>query len=236
MPAKYIRIKTQDGQGDFNAYLALPEGGKGPGLVVIQEIFGINTPIRQICDQYAAQGYMALCPDLFWRQHPDVMLNDKLKSDWDRAFELYKGFDIDKGIEDIAASINWLRMKGANNNKVGAVGYCLGGLLAYLTACRTDVDASTGYYGVGINNYLKEADKIKTGLMLHIAKEDSFVDSQAQAAMHEALGSHKYVTLHDYADADHAFARPDGDHYKADAAKSANDRTAAFFERYLKMR
>ncbi len=234
MSAKYIRINAQDGQGDFNGYLALPESGHGPGLVVIQEIFGINTPMRQICDHYASQGYMALCPDLFWRQQPDIMLNDKLQSDWDRAFALYKGFDIDKGIEDISASISWLRAQGTGKNKVGAVGYCLGGLLAYLTACRTDVDASVGYYGVGINDHLKEADKLKAKLMLHIAKEDGFVDKQAQASMHNVLGSHEHVTLHDYEGADHAFARPDGDHYKADAAKSANDRTAKFFASHLK--
>jgi carboxymethylenebutenolidase len=233
MSAKYIRINATDGQGDFSGYLALPEGGHGPGLVVIQEIFGINTPMRQICDTYASKGYMALCPDLFWRQQPDIMLNDKLKNDWDRAFELYKGFDIDKGIEDISAAITWLRSQGSGKNKVGAVGYCLGGLLAYLTACRTDADAAVGYYGVGINEHLNEADNITGNLMLHIAKEDGFVDKEAQAAIHKGLASHAHVTLHDYDGADHAFARPDGEHYKADAAQTANDRTAQFFATHL---
>lgn len=234
MPATYIRIPSKDGKGDFSGYLALPEGGHGPGIVAIQEIFGINTPMRQICDRLAANGYMVLCPDLFWRQDPDIMLNDKLKGDWDRAFELYKGFDADKGIEDITAAIDWLRSQTGSNSKVGALGYCLGGLLAYLTACRTDVDAAVGYYGVGIDGYVKEADAIKGQLMLHIAQEDGFVDKTAQNAIHQALDDHSHVTLHDYAGADHAFARPDGDHYKADAAQTANDRTAQFFAEHLK--
>lgn len=236
MTAKTIQISATDGAGDFAGYLSLPEGGAGPGIVVIQEIFGINTAMRRICDDLAQQGYIALCPDLFWRQQPGIELSDAYEADWQRAFELYKGFDIDKGVEDIRAAIGFLRGNPGLAGGIGAVGYCLGGLLAFLTACRTDVEAAVGYYGVGIDGRLQEAANIKGHLLLHIAEEDGFVDKAAQARIHEGLKDNSLVEIQDYANADHAFARPDGQHYQADAAALANRRTADFFAKYLKAR
>lgn len=233
MSARTIEIPANDGSGRFRAYLSLPEGESGPAIVAIQEIFGVNTGMRRICDDLARRGYIALCPDLFWRQEPGVELSDAYEADWQRAFALYKGFDVDKGVEDIAACVAWLRSFPGLKGGVGAVGYCLGGLLAFLTACRTDVEAAVGYYGVGIDGKLDEAAKIKGRLMLHIAEEDGFVDKAAQARIHEGLRGNPRVVLHDYAGADHAFARPDGQHWKADAAELANRRTADFFAKYL---
>jgi carboxymethylenebutenolidase len=229
-----INIQAKDGSGNFMGYLAKPEGGKGPGIVVIQEIFGVNSFVRETADWLASQGYIALAPDLFWRQEPGIQLTDKTEEDWSRAFELFNGFDIDKGIEDIDATIDALRNMDGCSGKIGAVGYCLGGLLAYLTAARTSVDAAVGYYGVSINERLGEASGIKKPLILHVAGEDGFVPKETQKAMHEGLDGHPNVTLYDYPSCDHAFARTGGEHYSDPDAKAANKRTLDHFAANLK--
>lgn len=222
-----ITIDGPDGQ--FSAYRADPAGGSGPAIVVIQEIFGVNKVMRDICDWWAGQGYIAVCPDIFWRQEPGIQLTDQSEAEWQRAFELYQGFDEAKGVEDLQATINTIRNDSASGDKVGTVGFCLGGKLAYLCATRTDADASVGYYGVGIENNLDEAGNISAPVMLHIAEEDGFCPKEAQEKIHAGLDGHAKVTIHDYAGVDHAFAREGGEHYDATAAGTANDRSAAFF-------
>ncbi|MBI1180412.1 MAG: dienelactone hydrolase family protein [Alphaproteobacteria bacterium] len=229
-----INIQAKDGSGTFMGYLAKPKGGKGPGIVVIQEIFGVNSFVRETADWLASQGYIALAPDLFWRQEPGIQLTDKTEQDWARAFELFNGFDIDKGIEDIGSTIDALRNMDGCTGKVGAVGYCLGGLLAYLTAARTSVDAAVGYYGVSINERLDEAKGIRKPLLLHVPEEDGFVSKDAQKAMHAGLDGNSRVTLYDYPGRDHAFARTGGEHYHEADAKTANQRTLDHFAANLK--
>jgi carboxymethylenebutenolidase len=218
--------------GGMRGYLAKPETPNGAGVVVIQEIFGVNAVMRGRADELARQGYVALVPDLFWRLEPGVDITDHSEAEWKKALDLMNRFDAAKGVEDIAASIALLRTM-PNVNKVGAVGYCLGGLLAYLTAARTDVDASVGYYGVNIPAFLGEAANIKKPLLLHIAAEDGFVPKAAQDAMSAGLKDNPLVTLHRYDGVDHAFARPGGKHFNQAAATLANDRTAEFFRRHL---
>jgi carboxymethylenebutenolidase len=227
--AKTVTINAQDG-GSFSAYVA---GGqnKGPGILVIQEIFGVNQVMRDICDDLAAQGYVALCPDLFWRQEPGVDITDKSQEHWDKAFKLFGGFDVDKGVDDLKSSLAHLRqMTGA---KVGAVGYCLGGKLAFLMATRSDVDAAVSYYGVGLADLTGEVAKIKKPLLMHVATEDKFVPKDQQAKVKAAVAGNTNVTLHEYEGNDHAFARVGGEHYDKDAAYAANTRTANFFKTHL---
>jgi carboxymethylenebutenolidase len=232
--AETISIHAKDGSGAFNAYVATPENGDGPAIIAIQEIFGVNEGMRQICDDLAAQGYIAICPDLFWRQELGVSITDKTQQELDKAFSLYQGFDAEKGIEDITATIETARSFKGCSGKVGAVGYCLGGFLAYMTAARTDIDASVSFYGVGIDRKLDESTTISKPLILHIAEEDGFVDKDAQARIHKELDGHTQITIHDYANVDHAFARPDGMHWNNAAATLANKRTADFFTAHLK--
>ena len=201
--------------------------------MVIQEIFGVNAVMRRVCDQLAALGYLAVCPDLFWRLQPGVDITDQSQAEWDQALDLMGRFDVDKGVEDIRAVIDRVRGDAACSGKVGAVGYCLGGRLAYLTATRTDSDASVGYYGVGIENYLGEAERLAHPLELHIAGEDGFVPKKAQARIVAALKDHPQATLFIYPGRDHAFARPGGAHFDQADADRANERTAAFFRKYL---
>ena len=226
-----IQVKT-DG-GDFSAYLAKPASGKGPGVVVIQEIFGVNKVVRDIADGLAAQGYVALAPDLFWRIEPGVDITDQSEAEWAKAFDLFGKFNADTGVIDIQATIATLRAMPEVSGKVGAVGYCLGGLLAYLTATRTDADASVSYYGVNIASLLDEASKISKPILLHVAAKDQFVPAEAQTKMAETLAGNTHATMVTYEGQDHAFARPGGAHFHEDAARSANAATAAFFKAHL---
>lgn len=225
-------IETLSGDRTFSAYVARPEGTPRAAIVVIQEIFGVNPGIRRKCDRLAEAGYLAVAPDLFWRIEPDVELDPDVEAEFQRALELMGKFDQDQGIRDIEATIHWIR-RSEGVSKVGAVGYCLGGRLAYMTAARTDVDASVGYYAVGIDNLLREKHGIANPLMLHIAGEDGFVDEATQQAMHEGLDDHPKVTLHDYPGLDHGFATEIGKRRDEQGATLADERTAEFFARHL---
>jgi carboxymethylenebutenolidase len=231
MAGRDIIISGADGK--FSGYLSAPSSGRGPGIVVIQEIFGVNQVMRDLVDGFAAHGYFALAPDLFWRLEPGVQLTDKTDAEWQRAFDLMNHFDPDKGIADIQATIDALRGTGGCTGKIGAVGYCLGGLLAFLTAARTNTDASVGYYGVNIQERLGEAKTIRKPLMLHIAGKDQFVPPEAQKKIQDGLRGNPLVIVHVYAEMDHAFARVGGAHYDKACADLANSRTATFFRQHL---
>jgi carboxymethylenebutenolidase len=224
-------ITTKD--GSFSAYVARPGKSPAPAVVVLQEIFGVNQVMRDITDGLAGQGYLAICPDLFWRIEPGVDITDKSEAEWKRAFELMNAFDVELGVGDIAATIAHIRKDAGCSGKVGAVGFCLGGQLAFLTATRTDADASVAYYGVGIENRVAEAEKLTHPLLMHIAEEDQFVPKAAQGVILQALKDHPQVEIHTYPGCDHAFARPGGDHYDEAAAKLAGGRTLQFFQRTL---
>lgn len=226
-------ITINGADGSFGGYLATPASGTGPGIVVIQEIFGINDVMRQMADRLAAEGYFALAPDLFWRLKPGVELTDKTDAEWQQAFDLMNRFDVDKGVADIQATITALRGLTGVTGKIGTVGYCLGGMLAFLSATRTDSDANVGYYGVQLPKYLGEAGNIKKPLLLHIAGEDSFSSKEAQAETLKALAGTPSATVHIYPGVDHAFARPGGKNWNAQAAQIANARTDLFFRTHL---
>ncbi|MGF1461734.1 MAG: dienelactone hydrolase family protein [Maricaulaceae bacterium] len=218
---------------DFTGFLALPAKTPAPGLIVLQEIFGVNANMKALCEVYAGHGFVALCPDLFWRIRPGIALTDQTEAEWQEAFSHYKAFDVDDGVKDIDAAITTLRGHALVTEKVGAVGYCLGGLLAFLSATRTSANASVGFYGVGIQDHVSEAETLDAPLMLHIAGKDDFVPPAAQQAIHQALDHHRLVTLFDYPDQNHAFAREGGAHYNSDAADQANARTLDFLRSHL---
>ena len=232
MPAEFNLSLTTPG-GEFGAYVAAPASSPAPAVVVIQEIFGVNAVMRQTTDQFAARGYLAVCPDLFWRIEPGIDITDQSEGEWKRAFALFNAFDVEAGVRDIAATIDKVRKDPRCNGKVGAVGFCLGGLLAYLTAARTDCDASAAYYGVGIERYTAEADKLVNPLLLHIAEEDQFTPKPARDLILAALKNHPQIEIHTYPGRDHAFARPGGEHYDAADATLAESRTLDFFKRSL---
>lgn len=225
-------IPTLDGDASFGAYVAKPEGAPRGAIIVIQEIFGVNPGIRQKCDKLAAEGWLALAPDLFWRLQPGISLDPDVQAEFMQALDWMGQFDQDAGIRDIEATIHHIR-RTLGVAKVGCVGYCLGGRLAFMTAARTDIDASVGYYGVGIDGLLGEQHAIAQPLMLHIPTADGFVPPETQAAMHTALDDHPRVTLHDYEGLDHGFATETGLRRHEEAATLADSRTAAFFAEAL---
>ncbi|MWV26336.1 dienelactone hydrolase family protein [Aurantiacibacter rhizosphaerae] len=227
-----MRITTLDGAEPFDCYVARPAQEPQSAIIVIQEIFGVNAGIRRKCDKLAEEGYLALAPDLFWRLQPNVELDPDIEPEFQTALDLMGKFNQDQGIRDIEAAIKHARIVVANG-KVGAVGYCLGGRLAYMTAARTDIDASVGYYGVGIDGLLREKNSIANPLMLHIPTEDGFVDKDTQKAMHEGLDDHPKVTLYDYEGLDHGFATEFGKRRDEEAATLADKRTAEFFAKHL---
>jgi carboxymethylenebutenolidase len=228
-----IAIDTLDGDGAFDAWLAEPEGSPRGAVVVIQEIFGVNEGIRRKCGHWAALGYVALAPDLFWRLEPGVELDPDQPEQFQQALGLMQKFNQDKGIRDIEASIRAARARLPERGKVGCVGYCLGGRLAFMTAARTDIDASVGYYGVGLEGLLGEKHAIARPLMLHIAGADHFVTPDKQAMIHDGLDDHPKVTLYDYPGEDHGFAAEMGKRRSANAAMLADSRTEAFFAEHI---
>lgn len=229
---QYIDIPSADG-GKFRGYLCLPPAGKGPGLVLAQEIFGINANMRTTAEMFAKDGFVTLVPDLFWRIEPNVELG-YTEADWKRAFDFFGKFDVDKGMQDIQATLAVLRARPeVTGGKAGVAGYCLGGKLAYLAATRTDSDASVGYYGVMIDQALDEKKNIRKPLMLHFAEKDKFVPMEAIEKVKAGLAGMQGVEVYSYPNVDHAFARFEGDHYDKAAADLANGRTLAFLRKHL---
>jgi carboxymethylenebutenolidase len=229
---EWTTIKANDG-GDFGLYVEKPSNASAGVIVCIQEIFGVNHAMRDIAKYWADQGYLAVSPDLFWRQEPRVDITDQTDEEWKKAFSLYQGFNVDKGVDDLKATVAHARKMAGSNGKVGTVGFCLGGKLAYLMATRSDADANVGYYGVGIEELLGEASNIKKPLMLHIAEEDGFVPKEAQAKVKDGLAGNAHVTVYSYPGMDHAFARIGGKPYNKENADRANGRTADLFKKAL---
>ncbi|MFC4291306.1 dienelactone hydrolase family protein [Sphingorhabdus arenilitoris] len=230
------QIAAMNGEGQFYAYVAAPDQAASAAIIVIPEIFGVNAGIRTKCDRLAAQGYLAVAPELFWRFAPGVELDPDIEADLQQAFGYFQKYDADKGVYDIEVVIRAVRA-GLDGTppaqRVGCVGYCLGGRLAYMAAARTDIDASVGYYGVMIDQMLDESHAIANPLMLHIPTADHFVGPEAQAAIHAALDNHPKVTLHDYVGLDHGFATETGHRRNDEGAKLADARTAEFFAKWL---
>ena len=221
-------IPTLDGEGTIPAYVARPAGTPKAAIIVYQEIFGVNPGIRKKANDWAALGYLAVAPDAFWRQEPGVELDADVPEQLQSAFGYMQAHDFLAGIQDVEAVIHWIRRE-QHIEKVGFVGFCMGGKVAYETAARTDIDASVGYYGVMIDQMLNEKHAIANPLMLHIPTADGFVGPEAQKAMHDGLDDHPRVTLHDYEGLDHGFAAEFGSRRDEAAAKLADERTRDFF-------
>ena len=227
-----VRINTLEGDGTFPAYRADPVGEAKAAIIVIPEIFGVNPGIRAKCDAWAAEGYLAVAPDIFWRFAEGEELDPDVPEQFQRALENMGKFKGDECIRDVEALIHWLKRE-QGVAKAGLVGFCLGGFIAYIAATRTDIDASVGYYGVSIDQHANEAHAIANPLMLHIAGADHFVTADAQAAIRAALDDHPKVTLHDYPGLDHGFAAEMGNRRNEEGANLADQRTRDFLAEHL---
>jgi carboxymethylenebutenolidase len=230
-----LQIAATDGSGSFSAYVARPVGDAPRGVVVmIQEIFGVNATMRGLSDWAASMGFIAIAPDLFWRQLPGVDLDpDAGQAQWEQAFGFMKGMDQDLAVADLKATIALARSMPGANGRVATMGFCLGGRLAFMMAARSDADANVSYYGVGLEGLLGEAAAITAPLLVHIAEADKFVPPAAQAAILAGLAGHPSAVAHVYPGVDHAFARLGGHSYDARAATIAHGRTAELLARVL---
>jgi carboxymethylenebutenolidase len=232
MGGKRITIKAHDG-GTFSGYLGTPASGSGPGILVLQEIFGVSAHIRSVVDRWAEEGYVALAPDLFWRLKPGVDLGftpDDVKI----ARELGGRFDIDQGVRDIGDAIAALKSQPEFKGKVGAVGYCLGGRLAFLAAARLGVDAAVSYYGTRMDGHLDEVKSVRCPIMFHFGGMDAAVPAATRDKISAAFSAHDDAEFYVYADAGHAFNNDRRvEAYHPFAAQLARSRTIGLFRRTL---
>ena len=226
------QIPTLDGKASFPALVIKPAGTPRGAIIVIQEIFGVNPGIAKKAEDWAERGYLAVAPDVFWHQQPGLEFNPDVPEEFQAAIGYMMKHDFETGIRDVEATIHWIRRQ-AGVAKVGLEGFCMGGKIAYMAAARTDIDASVGYYGVGIDQMLGESHAIAKALMLHVPTADGFVKPEAQAAMHAGLDGNMHVTIHDYAGLDHGFADTFGARRDGDGAKLAEKRTAEFFLKFV---
>jgi carboxymethylenebutenolidase len=231
--SEMMAIRTKDG-GTMNCYVAKPDKEPAPAVIIIQEIFGITNWLKSTAEWLASQGYFGVVPDLFWRLEPNLVLNDRDQAQLQKAFGLYGKFDQSQGVEDLKDTMKHLKEHRSINGKVGTIGYCLGGLMSYFMACRSDADCAVSYYGGGIDSHLDEGKNIKKPTILHLAGADAYIDATAQEKIKSGLSHNPNVSVHIYPNTGHAFCRVGGEHYDKSAADLANSRTADFFKQHLR--
>ncbi|WP_350646719.1 dienelactone hydrolase family protein [Pseudomonas sp. HY13-MNA-CIBAN-0226] len=227
---QWIEIDSADGK--FGAYLAIPHTQKGPGIVLIQEIFGVNEHIRSVAEQYAADGYLVVVPDLFWRSGARIELTYD-EAGWKRAVELMNATDITKAQDDIKLAIAALKDQPGLDGGVASIGYCFGGLLSYLTAANGLVDVAITYYGGGIQDQLDRADEITVPLLMHFGEEDSHIPLEAVEKIAERFENNDFVEIVIYPRAEHGFNCSHRDSYNQRAAAEAHGNTLIFLGQEL---
>jgi len=227
--AEWVEVAGPDGA--FKAYVARPSGTPRAAVVVIQEIFGVNAVMRGKADWLAREGFLAIAPDLFWRIKPGIDITDQTEAEWKQAIEYMHQLDKNASVRDVQATLT--RARGMGVSKAGCLGYCMGGYIAFLAACRTDTDASVAYHGGGIHAALDEAGGIKKPVLLHNPMKDSFIPVEALNTIRETLKDNPLVTIYEYAEQDHAFTREGGKHYDEAAKQLANGRTIAWLNEHL---
>jgi carboxymethylenebutenolidase len=232
MMKDYITIKGRDGA--FGAYISRPNASPTSAVVVLQELFGVNADIRKTCDEIAEQGFIAVAPDLFWRQEPGVDLSVTSEADWQHDLRLYQAYDRDAGAQDVNDTVNAVAKLPECTGRVAVLGYCLGALMVFLTAVRYGVDAAVAYHGGDTEKYLGEIDGLNAPLLMHLAEEDEFISKAAQAEIKAALAKKPNATVYSCSGQNHAFSRHGGAHYNAEAAALAHQRTYAFLNRQLR--
>jgi len=227
-----ISIETPD--GTFRAYISRPIDFPAPTVVVLHEVFGINPDIRMTCDELAAQGFIAIAPDLFWRQEPCVDFPASSDADGQHRLELYAAFDRNMAARDVMETVRTAVELEESTGKVGLLGYGLGGLMAFISATRYEVDAVVAYHGGETEKYLAELRGLQAPLLMHLAEQDEFMPKAAQSEIKVALARTTNATVHSYPGQRHAFARHGGAHFNSLAAALANTRTREFLHLHLR--
>ncbi len=217
----------------MGALFAAPRGGAAPGVVVLQEIFGMTPFLRARLPLLAGQGYAVMAPDLYHRIAPGASF-DYSGTEWERAFATRNSLDDDQAVADVAATVAAMRAHPACSGRVAVVGYCLGGLLAFLSAARLDADAYVCFHGVRLETRLEEAAAIKGPLQMHFAGLDKYAPPEIVRRIKDAFRDDADVECHDYPDADHGFSREGQPVFHAEATARAHDSLFSFLDRTLK--
>lgn len=230
-PERVVRVTSPDGA--FDAYSARARAPARPVVVVLHEVFGVNEDLRSTCDELAAAGFTALCPELFWRQERRVDLPVRGQAGWEKGLALYQALDIDAGVRDVEATVAAARLLPGASGRVGVLGFCLGGLLGFLAAARTSVDAAVAFHGARTEEFLDEVMDLDAPLQVHLAEEDEFIPKSAQRRISAALAAVAGCEVFSYAGCRHAFSRHGGEHFDAVAARTSRARTLEFLGRHL---
>jgi len=224
-----VNINTLDGSS-IETYASFPEKGSGPGLIILHEIFGVSSYIKNICNHYSSLGYVVLCPNLFGNE---TSLQSNLESNWDLAKKLYNNFNVDSGLRDVFAVLAHIRKMKECNGSVGSIGFGLGSRLSYLMSTRSDINCSVSYYGVGIDGFLDEIHDIRSPFMIHIGEKDKLVPNTVRKKLIKKLSLNKAIETCLYPMAEHSFARNDSPLYNEIYAKQANEKTELFLKNLL---
>jgi carboxymethylenebutenolidase len=227
------RITIEGRDGSFDSYISRPKTLPAPAVVVLHEVFGVNADIRKTCDELVEQGFIGVAPDLFWRQEPGVDLSVTSEPDWQHGLRLYQAYDRDAGARDVKDTGNAVAKLSGCTGRVAVLGYCLGGLMTFLTTVRYGADAAVVYHGGDTEKYLGEVDGLNAPLLMHLAEEDEFISKAAQAEIKAALAKKPNATVYSYPGQNHAFSRHGGAHYNAEAAALAHKRTYEFLRQQL---
>ena len=231
MNSQWIVISTPEGE-TFSGYLSLPPTGSGPGIVLVQEIWGVNEHIRAVADQYALDGYVVLAPDVFWRLQPRVDLTYDVEGTA-RARAFLQSVDTARAVADLTGAADALRKRPEVTGKIAILGFCLGGQLAYRTAATAKVDAAVAYYGGGIQNHLAIADQITLPILFHYAGLDGHIPQIVVTNVKTAFAGKRNATFFDYPEADHGFNCWGRPMYNQKEAALAHGRTLMFLSKYL---
>lgn len=225
-----MKIQVEDGM--LEAFVAEAAKPDAPVVLVLHELFGVNQDIRTTCRELSSRGFTAIAPPLFWREAPGLDLNSWSDADWKKGFELYGTYDFNRGVRDIAAVIAAARAL-TPGTRVGVMGFCLGGLMTFLTLAGTDADAGVAYYPGGIEQHLAEAPKVRAPMIIHLGTSDEYISPAAQEQVKQAFAGRHNVQIFTYEGMSHAFARHTGTHYDAHSAAIANDQTYLFLASQL---
>lgn len=231
----YESITALDGAA-LDAYRAVPDAGYGPGIVLLQEVFGVNDTMRSLADELAGHGYLVLVPDMFWRLRRRFA--SRGESGMAEGSTLARRLDREEAVTDMTSTLAHLRAMPGCTGRVGAVGFCLGGTLAYLFGTSVRVggrgpDAVVSYYGPGVPELLDRAASLECPAMFHFGDRDPYLPADGIAAVEAAVANRPDVAVHHY-DAEHTFANSDAPSFHdPEAADIAWGRTLAFLDDVL---
>ena len=232
MPTDTVMVKTHDGS-EMPAFLAMPESGRGPGIVILQEIFGITDYLKRRARDLAELGYVALVPDLFWRVGSNVNIAEDTQEGLQEAFGYLQKMDEAQAVDDVVAALEYLRARPETGGQAGVLGFCMGGRIAYKVAAASEPDVVVSYYGSGIGSLLSDASRVRSPILFHFGASDAYLPASEAEEIRSAFSGKRDAQVEMHAGAGHAFDNPWPMFHHADASREAWPQTAEFLRRHM---